>query len=252
MTKALVCIKRVVDYAVKVRVMATKAGVDLANVKHSVNPFCEIAVEEALRMKEAGHLSEVVAVCAGTDKATEQLRQALAMGCDRATHLRTDQELPPLLVAKLIEKIVEKEDPLLVLMGKQAIDGDMGQTCQLLAGMLGWPQATCASKVVVSDDNTELTVDREVDTGIQKVHIPLPAVMSADLRLNTPRYATLPNLMKAKKKPIEVIPAESLGVDLKSTLQVTSVEEPPARKAGVILSDVDELIDKLKNEAKVL
>ncbi|KAF4690598.1 hypothetical protein FOZ60_017205 [Perkinsus olseni] len=256
MAKALVCIKRVVDYAVKVRVMASKAGVDIANVKHSVNPFCEIAVEEALRMKEAGRLSEVVAVCAGPDKATEQLRQALAMGCDRAihlqTHLRTDQELQPLTVAKLIKKIVEKEDPLLVLMGKQSIDGDMGQTCQLLAAMLGWPQATCASNVVVSDDNTELTVDREVDTGIQKVHLPLPAVMSADLRLNTPRYATLPNLMKAKKKPIEVIPAESLGVDLQSHLQVTSVEEPPARKAGVILSDVDELVDKLKNEAKVL
>ncbi|KAF4653054.1 hypothetical protein FOZ61_009249 [Perkinsus olseni] len=196
MAKALVCIKRVVDYAVKVRVMASKAGVDIANVKHSVNPFCEIAVEEALRMKEAGRLSEVVAVCAGPDKATEQLRQALAMGCDRAihlqTHLRTDQELQPLTVAKLIKKIVEKEDPLLVLMGKQSIDGDMGQTCQLLAAMLGWPQATCASNVVVSDDNTELTVDREVDTGIQKVHLPLPAVMSADLRLNTPRWVLDP------------------------------------------------------------
>ncbi|EER05670.1 Electron transfer flavoprotein subunit beta, putative [Perkinsus marinus ATCC 50983] len=256
MSKALVCIKRVVDYAVKVRVMASKAGVDIANVKHSVNPFCEIAVEEALRMKEAGRLSEVVAVCAGPDKVTEQLRQVLAMGCDRAihlqTHLRTDQELPPLMVAKLIKKIVEREDPLLVLMGKQAIDGDMGQTSQLLAGMLGWPQATCASKIVVSDDNTELTVDREVDTGIQTVHLPLPAVMSADLRLNTPRYATLPNLMKAKKKPIEVIPVETLGVDLLSTLQVTSVEEPPARKAGVILNNVDELVDKLKNEAKVV
>lgn len=222
----------------------------------SMNPFCEIAVEEGLRLKEKGHISELIAVSCGPDKASETLRQALAMGADRAVHLktdmRTDQELQPLAVAKLLAKVVEKETPSVVLLGKQAIDDDSNQTGALLAGLLKWPQAGCASQVEVDDGKTALTVAREVDSGIQEVKVPLPAVVTADLRLNEPRYATLPNLMKAKKKPMEVLDAASMGVDMAPRLKVVKVEEPPARAGGVKVSSVEELIDKLKNEAKVL
>jgi len=254
--KALVAVKRVVDYAVKVRVRSDKTAVDIDNVKMSMNPFCEIAVEEGLRMKEKGHITELIVVSAGPDKTAETLRQALAMGADRAIHLkttlRTDQELQPLAVSKLLAKLVEKESPNLVLLGKQAIDGDSNQTGSMLAGHLGWPQAGCASKIDVSEDKTSLLVEREVDAGIQQVSCSLPAVVTADLRLNEPRYATLPNLMKAKKKKMEVIEADSLGVDLSPRLQVLKVEDPPSREAGITVENVDALIDKLKNEAKVL
>mmetsp|Transcript_16187 Transcript_16187/g.50756 ORF Transcript_16187/g.50756 Transcript_16187/m.50756 type:complete len:256 (+) Transcript_16187:88-855(+) len=254
--RGLVAVKRVVDYAVKVRVKKDLSAVELDNVKMSMNPFCEIAVEEGLRLKEKGHLSELVAVSCGPDKCAETLRQALAMGADRAIHLktpmRTDQELQPLAVAKLLAKVVEKESPSMVLLGKQAIDDDSNQTGSLLAGLMGWPQAGSASKVEVDDGKTLIKVAREVDSGIQEVQMPLPAVVTADLRLNEPRYATLPNLMKAKKKPMEVIDAGSLGVDMAPRLQVLKVEEPPARAGGKKVESVDELVDKLKTEAKVL
>jgi electron transfer flavoprotein beta subunit len=254
--RALVAVKRVVDYAVKVRVRSDKTAVDIENVKMSMNPFCEIAVEEALRMKEKGHISEIVAVSCGPDKAAETLRQALAMGCDRAIHLktamRTDQELQPLAVSKLLAKMVEKENPSVVLVGKQAIDDDSNQTGSMLAGHLKWPQAGSASKVEFSEDKSSVVVEREVDAGIQAVSLPLPAVITADLRLNEPRYATLPNLMKAKKKKMEVIAADSLGVDLTPRLQVLKVEDPAARAAGIKVDSDEQLIDKLKNEAKVL
>mmetsp|Transcript_89946 Transcript_89946/g.268346 ORF Transcript_89946/g.268346 Transcript_89946/m.268346 type:complete len:256 (-) Transcript_89946:114-881(-) len=254
--RGLVAVKRVVDYAVKVRVKKDLSAVELDNVKMSMNPFCEIAVEEGLRLKERGHLSELVAVSCGPDKCAETLRQALAMGADRAIHLktpmRTDQELQPLAVAKLLAKVVEKESPSMVLLGKQAIDDDSNQTGSLLAGLMGWPQAGSASKVEVDEGKTLIRVAREVDAGIQEVQMPLPAVVTADLRLNEPRYATLPNLMKAKKKPMEVIDAGSLGVDMAPRLQVLKVEEPPARAGGKKVESVDELVDKLKTEAKVL
>jgi len=254
--RALVAVKRVVDYAVKVRVRADKTGVELDNVKMSMNPFCEIAVEEGLRLKEKGHISELVVVSAGPDKAAETLRQALAMGADRAIHLktqmRTDQELQPLAVAKLLKHVVEKEQPSVVLVGKQAIDDDSNQTGAMLAGMLAWPQASSASKVVVNEEKSHLEVDKEVDSGIQQVKIPLPAVVTVDLRLNEPRYATLPNLMKAKKKPMETIDAASTGIDLAPRLQVLKVEEPPKRAGGKKVESVDDLLDKLKTEAKVL
>lgn len=253
--RAIVAVKRVVDYAVKVRVKSDKSGVDLTNVKMSMNPFCEIAVEEGLRLKEKGHIKELIVVSAGPDKAAETLRQALAMGADRAVHLktgmRTDQELQPLAVAKLLQKVAEKESPDIILVGKQAIDDDSNQTGGILAGLLKWPQAGCASVVEVQDDKT-LKVAKEVDSGIQEVKLSLPAVVTADLRLNEPRYATLPNLMKAKKKPMEVIEADSMGVDLSPRLQMLKVEDPPVRASGVKVESVDQLIDKLKNEAKVL
>merc|ERR1712187_84715 len=229
---------------------------ELDNVKMSMNPFCEIAVEEGLRMKEKGHIKELVAVSAGPDKAAEILRQALAMGADRAIHLktsmRTDQELQPLAVAKLLQKVIEKENPSLVLLGKQAIDDDSNQTGQMLAGMMEWPQASSASTVQISEDKTTVSVAKEVDAGIQDVTMPLPAIITADLRLNEPRYATLPNLMKAKKKKMEVIDASSLEVDTAPRLQVLKVEEPPARAGGKKVESVDERLDKLKNEAKGL
>merc|ERR1719491_2561099 len=213
--RAIVCVKRVVDYAVKVRVNKDMTAVTLNNVKMSMNPFCEIAVEEGIRLKEKGHLKELVAVSCGPDKAAETLRQALAMGADRAIHIktsmRTDQELQPLAVAKLLAKLVEKESPSIVLLGKQAIDDDSNQTGSMLAGLLGWPQAGSASGIEISDDKTTVNVEREVDAGIQEVKLPLPAIITADLRLNEPRFATLPNLMKAKKKKMEVIDAASLG-----------------------------------------
>ena len=252
--KAIVTVKRVVDYAVKVRV-ASGNSVDL-NVKMSMNPFCEIAVEEAIRLKEKGLVSEIIAVSVGPTQCQETLRQALAMGADRAvlvkTDVRTDSELQPLTVAKVLAKLVEKENPLLVLMGKQSIDGDNNQTGQILAGLLSWPQATFSSAVAFNDLKSELTVDREVDSGISKVSMKLPAVVTTDLRLNTPRFATLPNLMKAKKKPLDVVDIVSLGVNLDSRVKVVKMEDPPARKGGRIVKSVDELINLLKTEAKVL
>jgi electron transfer flavoprotein beta subunit len=253
--KALVAVKRVVDYAVKVRVL-NNAGVDL-NVKMSMNPFCEIALEESIRLREKGLLSEVVAVSIGPTQCQETLRQALAMGADKAIliksdEMRTDSDLQPLGVAKVLSKLVEREKPLLVMMGKQSIDGDNNQTGQLLAGLLSWPQATFASAVTFNELKSAITVDREVDSGIQKVSMNLPAVVTTDLRLNTPRFATLPNLMKAKKKPLEVIELSSLGVDVAPRVKYVKLEEPPVRKGGRIMGSVDELVNALRNEAKVV
>mmetsp|Transcript_21546 Transcript_21546/g.54325 ORF Transcript_21546/g.54325 Transcript_21546/m.54325 type:complete len:265 (-) Transcript_21546:211-1005(-) len=254
--RALVCVKRVIDYAVKVRVSKDKSGVDIKNVKMSMNPFCEIAVEEGIRMKEKGLISELIAVSIGQEKSQEVLRQSLAMGADRAvlitTDMRTDQELQPLAVAKLLQKVVEKEDPSIVLCGKQSIDSDSNQMGQILAGLLGWPQSTFTSALTANDAKDGLTVEREVDSGIQTMKLSLPAVVTTDLRLNDPRYATLPNLMKAKKKPLEKLEATSFGIDLTPRTKIISVEEPPVRAAGVKVADVDELIDKLKNEAKAI
>lgn len=255
MARALVCVKRVIDYAVKVRVKKDCSGVELANMKMSMNPFCEIAVEEGIRLKEKGHISELVVVSCGGEKSQETMRQALAMGADRGillkTDLRTDQELQTLQVAKLIKAMVEKENPLLVLLGKQSIDDDSNQTGQLLAGLLNWPQGTFCSSIVLTDDVTRAHVSREVDAGIEDVLMPLPCVLTADLRLNEPRYATLPNLMKAKKKPLEVIEASSI-LDLAPRVEILKVEAPAERKGGSLVPDVDTLISKLKNEAKVL
>lgn len=252
--KALVPIKRVVDYAVKVRVIGG-IGVD-QNVKMSINPFCEIALEEAIRLREKGFLSEVIAVSVGPQQCQDTLRHSLALGADRAilvkTSLRTDTDLEPLAVAKILQKVIEKEDPSLVITGKQSIDGDNNQTGQLLAGLLGWSQATFASAVNFNEARDPITVDREVDDGIQKISMALPVVITADLRLNTPRFATLPNLMKAKKKSLDVIDIESLGVDTTPRTRVIKVEEPPVRKGGRKVANVDELLEALKNEAKVL
>ena len=248
--KILVPVKRVVDYNVKIRVKPDGSGVDTANVKMSMNPFDEIAVEEAIRLKEAGVASEVVAVSCGVAQCQETLRAAMAMGADRGILVQTDVELQPLAVAKLLKAVVEKEQPGLVIAGKQAIDDDANQTGQMLAALLGWPQATFASKVVVSDG--KLTVTREVDGGLETLELPLPAVITTDLRLNEPRFATLPNIMKAKKKPIDTLTPEALGVDVTPRLATLKVEEPPKRKAGVMVGSVDELIEKLRNEAKVI
>lgn len=248
--KILVPVKRVVDYNVKIRVKPDGSGVDTANVKMSMNPFDEIAVEEAIRLKEAGVASEVVAVSCGVAQCQETLRAAMAMGADRGILVQTDVELQPLAVAKLLKAVVEKEQPGLVIAGKQAIDDDANQTGQMLAALLGWPQATFASKVVVSDG--KLTVTREVDGGLETLELPLPAVITTDLRLNEPRFATLPNIMKAKKKPIDTLTPEALGVDVTPRLASLKVEEPPKRKAGVMVGSVDELIEKLRNEAKVI
>jgi electron transfer flavoprotein beta subunit len=251
--RAIVPVKRVVDYAVKVRVAGN--AVDL-NAKMSMNPFCEIAVEESIRLKDKGLLSEVVAVSIGPTQCQETLRQALAMGADRAilikTDMRTDSDLQPLAVAKILAKLVEKESPLLVMMGKQSIDGDNNQTGQLLAGLLSWPQATFASAISFNDLKSSISVSREVDNGIQTVSMNLPAVVTTDLRLNTPRFATLPNLMKAKKKPMEILELQSLNVDILPRVKVSKVEDPPARKGGRILGSVDELVNALRIEAKVL
>mmetsp|Transcript_36651 Transcript_36651/g.53693 ORF Transcript_36651/g.53693 Transcript_36651/m.53693 type:complete len:259 (-) Transcript_36651:58-834(-) len=256
--RVLVGVKRVVDYAVKVRVNPDgKSGVDLSNIKMSMNPFCEIAVEEAVRLKESKAASEVVAVSIGPKQCTETLRTALAMGCDRAVHvhtgLRTDyMELQPLSVAQILEKVVEKEEPDLVVLGKQSIDGDCGQTGPMLAGLLNWAQVTFAAKVDVNDDNS-LLVERETDAGTETIQInSLPAVITCDLRLNEPRYATLPNIMKAKKKKVDTMEAEDLGVDLMPRNKVLEVYEPPKRKEGVMVANVDELLDKLRNEASVI
>lgn len=252
--KVLVGVKRVVDYAVKVRVQ--NKSVDLSNVKMSLNPFCEIAVEEAVRLKEQKAADEVVAVSIGPKQCTETLRTALAMGCDRAVHVTTDlrtdyMELQPYAVAKLFQKVIEQEKSDLVLLGKQGIDSDCGQTGPMLAGFLGWPQVTFAAKV--EPTNGGLTVERETDSGTETIEIKsLPAVVTCDLRLNEPRYATLPNIMKAKKKKVDTLAAADLGVDLEARNQVLEVFDPPPRKEGVMVESVDELVDKLRNEAGVI
>ena len=248
--KLLCAVKRVVDYNVKIRVKADGSGVETANVKMSMNPFDEIAVEEAVRLKEAGKASEIVVVTVGPASAQETLRTALAMGADRAILVQTESEVQPLAVAKVLKALVEKEQPQAVLLGKQAIDDDSNQTGQMLAALLGWPQGTFASKVVPGDG--ALTVTREIDGGLETVELKLPAVVTADLRLNEPRYASLPNIMKAKKKPLETVTADSLGVDVTPRLTTLKVAEPPSRKAGVKVADVAALVDRLKNEAKVI
>ena len=248
--KILVPIKRVVDYNVKIRVKADQSGVELANVKMAMNPFDEIAVEEAVRLKEAGKATEIVAVSAGVAQCQETLRTAMAIGADRGILVESDADLQPLAVAKLLKALVDKEQPQLVILGKQAIDDDSNQTGQMLAALLGWPQATFASKVEVAADSVQVT--REIDGGLETLSLPLPAVITTDLRLNEPRYATLPNIMKAKKKPLETVKPAELGVDVAPRLTTLKVVEPAARSAGIRVADVAQLIDKLKNEAKVL
>ena len=248
--KVLVGVKRVVDYNVKVRVKADRTGVETANVKMSMNPFDEIAVEEAIRMKEAGTADEIVAVSMGVRQCQETIRTALAMGADRGIHVMTDEELQPLAVAKLFKALIERENPGLVILGKQAIDDDSNQTGQMLAALLGWPQGTFASEIVLSGDGAEVT--REVDGGLETVGLSVPAVVTTDLRLNEPRYASLPNIMKAKKKPIDQIAVDELGVDVAPRLETLKVEDPPAREGGRKVASVEELVDKLKNEAGVI
>ncbi|WP_332681932.1 electron transfer flavoprotein subunit beta/FixA family protein [Bosea sp. (in: a-proteobacteria)] len=248
--KILVPVKRVVDYNVKIRVKADGSGVELANVKMSMNPFDEIAVEEALRLKEAGKATEVVVVSIGPAQAAETIRTGLAMGADRGILVKVDGTVEPLAVAKLLKSIVEQETPELVILGKQAIDDDANQTGQMLAALLGWPQGTFASKVTVGDGSVD--VIREVDGGLQTVALKLPAIITTDLRLNEPRYASLPNIMKAKKKPLDETSAEALGVDVAPRLKVLKTAEPPSRSAGVKVGSVAELVSKLKNEAGVL
>ena len=248
--KTLVAVKRVVDYNVKVRVKADGSDVDIGNVKMSMNPFDEIAVEEAVRLKEAGKISEIVVVSLGVKQCEETLRTALAMGGDSAIHVQTDDYLEPLAVAKLLRKIAEREQPQLILLGKQAIDDDANQTAQMLAALLNAPQGTFASKVELGEN--EVTVVREVDGGLETVALKLPAVISADLRLNEPRYVKLPNIMQAKKKPLEKLAVEELGVDIAPKLQRLKVAEPKPRSGGVKVQSVAELVAKLKNEAKVI
>jgi len=248
--KVLVPVKRVVDYNVKVRVKSDQSGVDIANVKMSMNPIDEIAVEEATRLKEKSVATEVVAVSCGVAQSQETLRTAMAIGADRAILVQTDAELQPLAVAKLLKAVVDKEQPQLVILGKQAIDDDANQTGQMLAALLDWPQATFASKIEVSGDSA--TVTREIDGGLETVSLKLPAIVTTDLRLNEPRYVTLPNIMKAKKKPLDTTTPEELGVDAAPRLKTLKVSEPPARSAGVMVADVAALVDKLKNEAKVI
>ncbi len=248
--KVLVAVKRVVDYNVKVRVKADQTGVELANVKMAMNPFDEIAVEEAVRMKEAGKAAEVVAVSLGTAACQETIRYAIALGADRGILVQTDQELEPLAVAKLLQAVAERENPDLIILGKQAIDDDCNQTGQMLAALLEWPQGTFASKVELGEGDMQVT--REIDGGLETVKRTLPAVVTTDLRLNEPRYAKLPNIMKAKKKPLDVIEAGDMGVDLKPRLTTLKVTEPPQREAGIRVGDISELVDKLRNEAKVI
>lgn len=250
--KIMVAIKRVIDYAVKIRVKPDKTGVETSNVKMSMNPFCEIALEEALRIKESGLASEVVAVSVGPAQCVDTLRTGLAMGADRAIHVDYPGSLYPLSIAKILRALVEAEKPGLLLLGKQAIDDDCNQTGQMVAGLLKWPQGTFASKVVLDEEKQVVTVDREVDGGLETLCLELPAVITTDLRLNQPRYATLPNIMKAKSKVIKKVTPQELNVEIKSDLDVVQVTEPPKRKAGVVVSSVDELIDKLKNEVHVI
>jgi electron transfer flavoprotein beta subunit len=248
--KVLVPVKRVVDYNVKVRVKSDGSGVDIANVKMSMNPFDEIALEEATRLKEAGKVTEVVAVSIGVTQCQETIRTGLAIGADRGILVETSVETEPLAVAKVLKALADKEQPQLIILGKQAIDDDSNQTGQMLASLLGWPQATFASKVALEDG--KVTVTREVDGGLETVALSLPAVITTDLRLNEPRYVTLPNIMKAKKKPIETIKPEDLGVDVTPRLKTLKVVEPPKRSAGIKVPDVATLVQKLRNEAKVI
>ncbi len=248
--KVLVPVKRVVDYNVKVRVKADGTGVETANVKMSMNPFDEIALEEAVRLKEAGTATEIIAVSCGLATSQETLRTALAIGADRAILVETDVELQPLAVAKLLRAVAQKENPGLVLLGKQAIDDDCNQTGQMFAGLMGWAQGTFASKVKIEGDKVSVT--REIDGGLETVSLKAPAAITVDLRLNEPRYVTLPNIMKAKKKPLEVLKPDALGVDVAPRLVTLRVEEPPKRKAGVKVPDAKTLVEKLKNEAKVI
>ncbi|MFZ6044582.1 electron transfer flavoprotein subunit beta/FixA family protein [Pseudomonas sp. CR3202] len=248
--KVLVAVKRVVDYNVKVRVKADNSGVDLANVKMSLNPFCEIAVEEAVRLKEKGVASEIVVVTIGPNTAQEQLRTALALGADRAILVESNDELNSLAVAKLLKAVVDQEQPQLVILGKQAIDSDNNQTGQMLGALTGYAQGTFASKVEVAGDKANVT--REIDGGLQTVALNLPAIVTTDLRLNEPRYASLPNIMKAKKKPLDVVTPDALGVSTASTVSILKVEAPAARQAGIKVKSVAELVEKLQNEAKVI
>ena len=248
--KILVPIKRVVDYNVKVRPLSDSSDVDLNNVKMAVNPFCEIALEEAVRLKESGQATEVVAVSVGKSDSQEQLRTALALGADRATLVETDSLLEPLAISKVLKNIVDDEKPDLIILGKQAIDGDNNQTGQMLAALLDYPQATNASEVKLQSSFVEVT--REIDGGLQTLKLNIPAIITTDLRLNEPRYASLPNIMKAKKKELNVIAVGDTGVDVSSRTETLSVELPPTREAGIMVETVDELMDKLKNEAKVI
>ncbi|MDZ7781706.1 MAG: electron transfer flavoprotein subunit beta/FixA family protein [Halioglobus sp.] len=248
--KVLVAVKRVVDYNVKVRAKADGSDVDLNNVKMAINPFCEIAVEEAVRLKEAGTATEVIAVSIGEKNCQEQIRTALALGADRGIHVETERGVEPLVVAKLLKAVVDKEEPQLVILGKQSIDGDNNQTGQMLGALANMPQGTFASEIKIEGDSVQ--VIREVDGGLQTVKLTLPAIVTTDLRLNEPRYASLPNIMKAKKKQLDVFSPEDLGVEVTSHLTQIKVEPPAERQAGIKVEDVDQLVDKLKNEAKVI
>jgi electron transfer flavoprotein beta subunit len=248
--KLLIPVKRVIDANVKVRVKADQSGVETSNVKMAMNPFCEIAVEEAMRMKEAGTASEVIVVSVGIAQSQETLRTGLAMGADRGILVQSDTPMEPLAVAKILKAIVERESPDLIILGKQAIDGDNNQTGQMLSALLGWSQGTFVSKIAMTDEG--LNVTREVDGGLETVALKLPSILTVDLRLNEPRYASLPNIMKAKRKPIDIMTPEDLGVDVTPRVVVLSVTEPPARAAGVKVASVAELVEKLRNEAKVI
>ncbi|MAI83805.1 MAG: electron transfer flavoprotein subunit beta [Rickettsiales bacterium] len=248
--KAIVCVKRVIDYNVKIRVKSDNSGVETENVKMSMNPFDEIAVEEAVKMKERNEIDEIVVVSIGSSSSQETIRSGLAMGGDRGIHVITDESLEPLAVAKILSKIIEKESPKIVFLGKQAIDDDSNQTGQMLSAISGFSQATFASKVIKKENFLEVT--REIDGGLETIKISLPSIVTTDLRLNEPRYASLPNIMKARQKKIDNINIEDLNVDVKSRLTILKVNDPPERKAGVMVKDIDELVDKLKNEAKVL
>ncbi len=248
--KILIPIKRVIDFNVRIRVKKDGSGVETANVKMSMNPFCEIAVEEAVRIKEAGKAEEIIAVAIGGRQCQDILRTALAMGADRAILIETDVEVQPLAIAKLLKATIEKESPGLAILGKQAIDGDNNQTGQMLSALLGWSQAAFASNIEFTDTGLEVT--REVDGGLETIAIKLPAVVTTDLRLNEPRYVKLPNIMKARKKPLDVMTPQELGVDVAPSIDVLDIAEPPARAAGVKVADVNELVDKLRNEAKVI
>lgn len=248
--KILVTVKRLIDYNVKIHVKSDNSGVETTNVKMSMNPFDEIAVEEAIRIKEAGRADEIIVVSMGTKSCQETLRTALALGADRGILVETDEDVQPLAVAKVLQHLVAKESPQLIIMGKQAIDDDCNQTGQMLAALLGWPQGTFASKVEFVDDGIHVT--REIDGGLETVALSMPAVITTDLRLNEPRYPKLPNIMKAKKKPLDIIAADTLGIDIAPRVQILKVEEPPKRSAGIKVADVNELVDKLRNEAKVI
>ena len=248
--KILVPIKRVADYNVKVRPLSDNSNVDLNNVKMAVNPFCEIALEEAVRLKESGKATEVIAVSVGKSDSQEQLRTALALGADRAILVETESLLEPLAISKVLQKLIENEKPDIIILGKQAIDGDNNQTGQMLAALLDYPQATNASEITIEDSSIQVT--REIDGGLQTLELRIPAIITTDLRLNEPRYASLPNIMKAKKKELNIIPVSDLGIDIQPRTELLSVELPPTREAGIIVENIDELVDKLKNEAKVI